>query len=96
MAVQGGDGGHDDSLESRLPKRFLPFGDGPRACIGQNLARANYTATLAQLLSRFSFSLPEDADLKTVHADCENGELTVSIAKKAAAEAAKPLAIPVD
>ena len=43
-----------------------------------------------------SFSLPEDADLKTVHAHCENGELTVSIAKKAGAEAAKPLAIPVD
>ncbi|MEN9387647.1 MAG: hypothetical protein RLZZ255_623 [Cyanobacteriota bacterium] len=43
-----------------------------------------------------SFSLPEDADLKTVHAHCENGELTVSIAKKAGAEAAKPLTIPVD
>jgi HSP20 family protein len=43
-----------------------------------------------------SFSLPEDADLKTVHAHCENGELTVSITKKAGAEAAKPLTIPVD
>jgi len=43
-----------------------------------------------------SFSLPEDADLSTVHAHCENGELTVSIAKKAGAEAAKPLSIPVD
>ena len=43
-----------------------------------------------------SFSLPEDADLKTVHAHCENGELTVSIAKKAGAEASKPLSIPVD
>ena len=43
-----------------------------------------------------SFSLPEDADLHTVHAHCENGELTVSIAKKAGAEAAKPLTIPVD
>jgi HSP20 family protein len=43
-----------------------------------------------------SFSLPEDADLKTVHAHCENGELTVSIAKKAGVEAAKPLTIPVD
>jgi hypothetical protein len=31
-----------------------------------------------------------------VHAHCENGELTVNIAKKAGAEAAKPLTIPVD
>lgn len=43
-----------------------------------------------------SFSLPEDADLNTVHAHCENGELTVSIAKKAGAEEAKPVSIPVD
>ena len=43
-----------------------------------------------------SFSLPDDADRTTVHAHCENGELTVSIAKKAGAEEAKPLTIPVE
>ena len=43
-----------------------------------------------------SFSLPEDADLKTVHAHCDNGELTVSIAKKAGAEEAKTVSVPVD
>ena len=43
-----------------------------------------------------SFSLPSDADLNTVHAHCENGELTVSIAKKAGAEEAKALTVPVD
>ena len=43
-----------------------------------------------------SFSLPEDADRTTVHAHCENGELTVSIAKKAGAEETKPLSIPVE
>jgi HSP20 family protein len=43
-----------------------------------------------------SFSLPEDADLKTVHAHCENGELTVSIAKKAGAAEAKAMSVPVD
>ncbi len=43
-----------------------------------------------------SFSLPSDADPKTVHAHYKNGELTVSIAKKAGAEDAKAMSIPVD
>jgi HSP20 family protein len=43
-----------------------------------------------------SFSLPSDADPKTVHAHYENGELTVSIAKKAGAEEAKAMSVPVD
>ncbi len=45
---------------SRPPKRFLPFLTGLRSCIGQNLAKMNYTATLAVLLSRFSFQLPPE------------------------------------
>jgi HSP20 family protein len=43
-----------------------------------------------------SFSLPDDADLQSVHAHCENGELTVSIGKKAGVEESKPVAIPID
>jgi len=43
-----------------------------------------------------SFSLPSDADPKTVHAHYENGELTVSIAKKVGAEEAKAMSVPVD
>ena len=37
--------------------RFLPFSSGPRDCIGQNLSKINYMATLAVLLGRFSFRL---------------------------------------
>ncbi|GAB4815788.1 hypothetical protein N2152v2_002834 [Parachlorella kessleri] len=37
--------------------RYLPFSTGPRDCVGQNLARMNYMATLAVLLGRFSFRL---------------------------------------
>ncbi len=43
-----------------------------------------------------SFSLPEDADLKSIHAQCHNGELTVSISKKAGAQKSKSVSIPVD
>ncbi|WP_250544874.1 Hsp20/alpha crystallin family protein [Synechococcus sp. LA31] len=43
-----------------------------------------------------SFSLPDDADPKTVHAHCEKGELTVSIAKRAGTKETKPITVPVD
>ena len=43
-----------------------------------------------------SFSLPEDADPSSIHAHCENGELTIRIARRAGAAAAEPVAVPVD
>ena len=39
------------------PKRFIPFSDGRRDCVGQALAKMNYTAQLAMLLGRFHFEL---------------------------------------
>ena len=38
-------------------KRFLPFSSGTRDCVGQSLARMNYTATVAMLLAHFRFEL---------------------------------------
>lgn len=43
-----------------------------------------------------SFSLPDDADLHAINAHCENGELTISIAKKAGAPSADAVTVPVD
>ena len=43
-----------------------------------------------------SFSLPEDADPASIHAHCENGELTIRIARRGGIAEAEPLAIPVD
>ena len=43
-----------------------------------------------------SFSLPEDADLHTIHAHCADGELTISIHKKAGAASAEAMAVPVE
>ena len=38
-------------------KRFVPFSEGRRDCVGQHLARMNYTSTLARLLGSFHFEL---------------------------------------
>lgn len=43
-----------------------------------------------------SFSLPDDADPATIHAHCENGELTISIAKKAGTASSESVNVPVD
>ena len=56
-------------------KRFLPFSTGTRDCVGQSLARMNYTTTVAMLLAHFKFqlapevtalSLWEDMDMQTI------------------------------
>ena len=43
----------------RVVKRFIPFSEGSRDCVGQSLARLNLTTTLAQLFGCFSFRLDE-------------------------------------
>ncbi|KAG6526250.1 hypothetical protein ZIOFF_016232 [Zingiber officinale] len=42
---------------ARHPTAFLPFGLGPRMCIGQNLAILEAKLTMAVLLQRFAFRL---------------------------------------
>ncbi|KAK9131512.1 hypothetical protein Sjap_011999 [Stephania japonica] len=41
----------------KLPQVYVPFGLGPRICLGQNFALAQLKVVLALILSRFSFSL---------------------------------------
>ena len=44
-------------LNEAPSKRYLPFLEGPRDCVGQPLARNTVPATLATLLGHFEFSL---------------------------------------
>lgn len=45
---------------SKRGKRWFPFSDGPRNCVGQSLAKMSMAATLAQLYSNFSFKLADE------------------------------------
>lgn len=54
-----GASGERDEAQRQQYKKYIPFGDGMRGCIGQSLAKMNYTATTALLLSHFTFRLAD-------------------------------------
>jgi len=41
------------------PKRWFPFSEGPRSCVGQTLANMNVTGTFATLLAHYHFRLAD-------------------------------------
>lgn len=46
----------DEQINLRHPCAFIPFGEGPRICIGFRFAMLNIRTTLAMLLSNYKFS----------------------------------------
>ncbi|GLI70456.1 hypothetical protein VaNZ11_015318, partial [Volvox africanus] len=58
--TEGPGGAGNAAAASPAPRRFLPFGDGPKNCVGQNFATVVVRAVLALLLSRYRVSLHPD------------------------------------
>ncbi|RVE60878.1 hypothetical protein OJAV_G00185370 [Oryzias javanicus] len=51
----------DDQGRRVTPTCFMPFGAGPRVCVGESLARLELFLFLSSLLQRMSFRLPDGA-----------------------------------
>ena len=53
-----------DGLDKRLPRyAYMPFGAGPRVCVGNHFARMEVALVLAVLLRRLRFDVPDDLTL---------------------------------
>ncbi|XP_006811948.1 cytochrome P450 2U1-like [Saccoglossus kowalevskii] len=51
----------DEGMENVIrPERFIPFGIGPRVCLGEQIAKMELFLFLSNLLHRFRFELDED------------------------------------
>ena len=46
--------------DTTAPRRWFPFAEGPRNCVGKSLANVTLPATLAIMLSRFTFRLADE------------------------------------
>ena len=57
----------DDAPRAR---RYIPFAEGPRNCVGQSLAQTTLPITLAALLSHFTFRLADQVPLAPAPDGC--------------------------
>jgi cytochrome P450 len=54
----------ENDLEKRLPRGvYIPFGDGPRICIGKGFAMMEAVLLLATIAQKYSLSLIEDSPI---------------------------------
>ncbi|BDA43874.1 Cytochrome P450 3A11 [Coccomyxa sp. Obi] len=67
--------------DGKAPKRFIPFGEGARNCVGQTLARLNLTTAMAQLYGSFTFRLASEMGTPEEVKAAEAVNITLSCSK---------------
>ncbi|KAK9916187.1 hypothetical protein WJX75_009837 [Coccomyxa subellipsoidea] len=70
-----------DKGDSMRPKRYFPFAEGPRNCVGQNLAKVSLLGTMATLMQHFSFRLADEMGGPKGVRETEQYTLVVGLAK---------------
>ncbi|EIE19060.1 cytochrome P450 [Coccomyxa subellipsoidea C-169] len=67
--------------DSMRPKRYFPFAEGPRNCVGQNLAKVSLLGTMATLMQHFTFRLADEMGGPKGVRETEHYTLVVGLAK---------------
>lgn len=74
-----------ENKKNQVPFSYMPFGGGPRLCIGQNFAQMEMQFMLVMLLRRYKFTLSSAKDLgfKPLLTLCPSEGVKVKITRRA-------------
>jgi cytochrome P450 len=80
-----------ENKKKHTPHSFLPFGGGPRMCIGKNFAQMQMQFIFAMLIKRYKFVLSPDQviDFKPLLTLCPSNGIKVRVEKRVLKETSK-------